>query len=81
MKSKIKLTKYESFEETLLDEYTHTFFEYAPGDVDGKCDPFIRFTIKTLFDSGVKSTVEMMRVILPMLDERKDHLDRLNSYY
>tara|TARA_R110000796_G_scaffold245841_1_gene370299 strand:- start:40 stop:267 length:228 start_codon:yes stop_codon:yes gene_type:complete len=68
---------YKSFTETLMDEYNHTFFECARCDEDGNVDPFIRFTIMTLFEYGIKDTEEMMKIIEPMLYERKDHLEKL----
>ena len=69
---------YNQFQERLLDEFSYTFFEYAPGDEDGGFDPFIQFTIKTLFESGITNTVKMMEIIEPMLIKRNDHLDTLN---
>ena len=68
---------YQVFEETLLDEFAYTFFENAPGDKDGGFDPFIAFTIKTLFESGITNTVKMMDIIEPMLYKRQDHLEAL----
>ncbi len=68
---------YNQFEERLLDEFSYTFFDYAPGDEDGGFDPFIQFTIKTLFDSGVTDTVKMMEIIEPMLIKRDNHLGKL----
>ena len=69
---------YNQFQERLLDEFSYTFFEYAPGDEDGGFDPFIQFTIKTLFESGITNTVKMMEIIEPMLIKRYDHLNVLN---
>ena len=69
---------YNQFQERLLDEFSYTFFEYAPGDEDGGFDPFIQFTIKTLFESGITNTVKMMEIIEPMLIKRYDHLNALN---
>ena len=70
---------YIQFQDRLLDEFTYTFFEYAPGDNNGGFDPFIQFTIKTLFESGITSTSDMMEIIEPMLIKRYDHLNALNQ--
>ncbi len=70
---------YIQFQNRLLDEFTYTFFEYAPGDDKGGFDPFIQFTIKTLFESGITSTSDMMQIIEPMLLQRYDHLNELNK--
>ena len=70
---------YNQFQEKLLDEFSYTFFDSAPGDEDGGFDPFIQFTIKTLFDSGVTDTVKMMEIIEPMLIKRDNHLGKLLS--
>ena len=70
---------YIQFQNRLLDEFTYTFFEYAPGDDKGGFDPFIQFTIKTLFESGITSTSAMMQIIEPMLLKRYDHLNELNK--
>jgi len=70
---------YIQFQNRLLDEFTYTFFEYAPGDDKGGFDPFIQFTIKTLFESGITSTSDMMQIIEPMLIKRYNHLNELNK--
>ena len=70
---------YIQFQNRLLDEFTYTFFEYAPGDDKGGFDPFIQFTIKTLFESGITSTSDMMQIIEPMLIKRYDHLNELKK--
>ena len=69
---------YTKFQDKLTDEFTYTFFEYAPCDKDGGVDPFIQFTIKTLFESGITSTSSMMEIIEPMLIKRYNHLNKLN---
>ena len=70
---------YKQFQDKLTDEFTYTFFEYAPGDDDGGFDPFIQFTMKTLFESGITSTSKMMDIIEPMLIKRYNHLSKLNT--
>tara|TARA_R110002126_G_scaffold18874_6_gene71552 strand:- start:594 stop:809 length:216 start_codon:yes stop_codon:yes gene_type:complete len=69
---------YDSFKERLMDEYNFEFYECARCDEDGDIDPFVDFTIKTLFSSGIKDTEKMMETIEPMLYDRKDHLNKIS---
>ena len=78
---KREILDYNEFLETLSDEWCYTLIEnYCQGDEDGNIDPFIEFTIKTLYNAGVKDTDTMMKIILPMLEARLDHLTKSNNY-
>jgi len=75
-----KFKNYEEFMLVLTDEFCYTFLEnHAQGDCDGNVDPFIEYTVKALFESGIRNTKDMMLIIEPMLDERFDHLDKLGT--
>ena len=79
-KAKREIVDYNEFLETLSDEWCYTLIEnHSQGDEDGNADPFIMFTIKTLYNAGVKDTDTMMEVILPMLEARLNHLTKLGN--